>query len=323
MYISKILIDPELQVMFQIQCLESTKIKTTELFSKFRIETLAKGQATTLGNALRRTLLSNILGVAIIGVRISNIDHEFSTILGVKEDVIEVLLNLKQLVFKGYCEENSIARLSFQGPGIATASSINLNNGLSFVNPQQYICTVETRRSLELEFLIATGKGYSLSDGVSRAVHPGFLAVDAVFMPVRKVNFFVEVSKETKSADLESLIMEIQTDGSIAPIDALTEAATILKTLFSSFNPHNQPPIPFDAPEKVSFEHQTDINGTLIEELELSVRAYNCLKRANIHTLGDLTKYGKEELLEFKNFGRKSADEVCESLYARFNVNLT
>jgi len=309
--------------MFQIQCLESTKIKTTELFSKFRIETLAKGQAITLGNALRRTLLSDIPGVAIIGVRISDVNHEFSNIPGVKDDVIEILLNLKQLVFKGNCDENSVARLAFQGPGIVTAANIHLNEGLSFVNPQQYIATVEKNVSLELEFLLSTGKGYSLSDGFSRIIPPGFLTVDAVFMPVRNVNFFVEVSKETKNTDLESLILEIKTDGSTTPIKALTDAANILQTLFSYFNPNNPVPSPLISEEESYIEKQSDLDGTLIEELELSVRAYNCLKRANIHTLGDLLKYEKDELLEFKNFGKKSADEVCESLVKRFNVTLT
>jgi DNA-directed RNA polymerase subunit alpha len=142
-------------------------------------------------------------------------------------------------------------------------------------------------------------------------------------MPVRNVNFFVEVSKEIKSTDLESLILEIQTDGSITPINALTEAANILQTLFSSFNPHNPIPGPSVSEEESYIEKKSDINGTLIEELELSVRAYNCLKRANIHTLGDLLKYEKDELLEFKNFGRKSADEVCENLIKRFNITLT
>ena len=309
--------------MFQIQCLESTKIKTTELFSKFRIETLTKGQAITVGNALRRTLLSNIKGVAIIGVRISDVNHEFSTIPGVKDDVVEILLNLKQLVFQGICEENSVARLAFQGPGIVTASNIQLPDELSLVNPQQYIATVEKNLSLELEFLLCAANGYSLSDRFSKLIPPGFLAVDAVFMPVRKVNFFVEVSKEIKSTDLESLILEIQTDGSITPTNALTEAANILQTLFSSFNPHNPIPSPLISEEESYIEKKPDMNGTLIEELELSVRAYNCLKRANIHTLGDLLKYEKEELLEFKNFGRKSADEVCENLIKRFNITLT
>lgn len=309
--------------MLQIQCVKYTRIKTTEIFAGYRIETFSKGQATTVGNALRRTLLSNIPGVSIVGVRISNINHEFSTIPGVKEDVIEILLNLKQLVFKGDIEEISVARLTFQGPGMLTAAHIDLANGLSLVNPQQYIATVETNTSVEFEFLISPGTGYSLSDRTARTIPSGFLAVDAVFMPVRNVNFFVEVSNEAKSADRESLLLEIQTDGSITPIDALNKAAGTLQTLFSAFNPNNSlpgPPLDVDETEN---EQQTDVNGTLIEELELSVRAYNCLKRANIHTLGDLLKYGKDELLEFKNFGRKSADEVCESLLKRFNINLT
>jgi len=310
--------------MLQVQCLESTKVKTTEVFSKFRVAPLAKGQGITVGNTLRRTLLSSIPGIATRAVRILNINHEFSTIPGVREDVVEILLNIKQLVFKGTCENNTFARLTFHGPGILTAGELDLPSGVSLVNSQQYIATVETNETLELEFLLGTGTGYSLTNQETHAILPGFMAVDAVFMPVRKVNFFVESTNEINKAEIESLILEIQTDGSIEPMQALNQAAHILSKLFESFNPSIS-----DAKEIVAAsridphkEEKSDLDEILIEELELSVRAYNCLKRANIHTLGDLLQYEKDELLEFKNFGRKSADEVCESLTKRFNITL-
>jgi DNA-directed RNA polymerase subunit alpha len=309
--------------MFQVQCLKSTTNKATEFYSKYSIGPFLKGQSTTVGNALRRVLLSNLQGIAISGVRITGIDHEFSTIPHVKEDVVDILLNLKQIILKGNITEPTLARLNVKDAGIIVAGNLELPNNITLVDPRQYIASLTSKGNLEMEFLIARGQNYFTSGKLDYTIPERFLAVDAVFMPVTKVNFFVEVSKETKSTDLESLILEIQTDGSITPLIALTNAASILQTLFGSFNPNDPLTSPQVLEEESYIEKQPDINGTLIEELELSVRAYNCLKRANIHTLGDLLKYEKEELLEFKNFGRKSADEVCESLVKRFNVNLT
>lgn len=308
--------------MFHVECLDSTQTQTTELYSKFRLEPLAKGQGLTVGTALRRTLLSSLLGTSIIGVRIASINHEFSTVPGITEDVIEILLNLKQIVFKGYCAEVRVARLSFQGPGIITAGNIELENGLTVVNSKQYIATVETPTNIEMEFLLSTSKGYSLDSMRSIAIPRGFLAVDAVFMPARKVNFFVEVSHEPKIPDFESVILEIQTDGSITPTEALNDAALILQNCFGSIVTNDSPIASSITENNDSDETQTFINNTLIEELELSVRAYNCLKRADITTLSDLLKYKKKDLLELKNFGQKSANEVCEILDKRFNINL-
>jgi DNA-directed RNA polymerase subunit alpha len=308
--------------LLRVQCLESQNTKPTELFSKFRIEPFPKGQGTTIGNSLRRTLLATIPGISIVGVRISGVNHEFSTIPGVKEDILEILLNIKQLVFKGECNETIVARLNFQGPGIITANDIELSADVEFVSDKQFIATVETFTTVEMEFLITKGEGYSLSDNGSN-IPQGFLATDAVFMPVKKVNFFIEVSQDNMLPDQETLILEILTNGSITPVDALNTAANQLANIFSA--------IAIDDPgfnkqikqqETVYPTAQTDTNNTLIEELELSVRAYNCLKRANIHTLEDLLKYSQDDLLEFKNFGQKSAEEVCESLYKRFNLTL-
>lgn len=304
--------------MFQIQCLNSKVENTTSSLAKFCIEPLKKGQGVTIGNALRRVLLSDLSGIAIVGVRISNVSHEFSTIPDLKEDVIEILLNLKQIVLTGALKDPTIVRLNFQGPGIITAADIELTDNLTFVDPQQYIATVNIFTTIEIEFFIQQGQGYSLS-GTIDSVPPDFIPVDAVFMPVRKVNFFVETSKNKPSGE-EDLILEVQTDGSITPLQAIKEAAQILKDKFTSLSVQDSVAQTLIIEEPIVKDKQPNVKNTLIEELELSVRAYNCLKRANIHTIGELLNYSQEELLEFKNFGQKSASEVCENLKKRFNL---
>jgi DNA-directed RNA polymerase subunit alpha len=308
--------------MFKVQCLESSQKKTTELSAKFCIDPLAKGQGITVGNALRRTLLSSIPGVAILGVRISDVDHEFSVVPGVKEDALEILLNLKQIVFKGQLNKPVIARLNVQGPGLVNAQDITLPAGLEFVDEHQYIATITDSTSLTMEFLLEQGQNYKLSEKTSSNNPRGFLAMDAVFAPVKKVNFFVETSNASTALEKERLIIEIQTNGSLTPLVTLNFAAKTLKQMFSFVENPSVSPDVLLPDEKLVQGPQVDVNHVLIEELELSVRAYNCLKRAHIRTLGELLKYSKDNLLEFKNFGQKSADEVCENLRERFNLTL-
>ena len=309
--------------MFQVQCLNSTTNKATEFYSKYSIGPFLKGQSTTVGNALRRVLLSNLQGLAITGVRITGIDHEFSTIPNVKEDVVDILLNLKQIVIKGNITEPILARLNVKEPGIIVADNIELPDSISFVDPRQYIASLTAKGNLEMEFLIARGQNYFTSGKLDYTIPERFLAVDAVFMPVKKVNFFVETSRNSSSFELESLILEIWTNGSIMPDEALSTSAEILENTFgllkvtdtfATTSPTIETPV-----QEEKNEHLETI---FIEELELSVRAYNCLKRANVHTLSDLLKYSATDLLEFKNFGQKSADEVCENLKTRFDLNL-
>lgn len=311
--------------MFQIQCLETHSKSPTSLFGKFCIDSLQHGQGITVGNALRRTLLSSVSGTAITGARIAGVNHEFSTIPNVKEDVIEILLNIKQVVLKGATEEPIMARLDFCGPGIITVGDIKSNPGIKVIEPTQYIATVEAHANLEIDLLIESGYGYSLSEKKNKSSSiKDFLVVDAAFMPVRKVNFFIEAS-HVSGKKTENLIFEIETNGSITPIEATNQAIEILSKLFNSLNFKSENP---EIVAKSIIQTATptntklDLNNTQIEELELSVRAYNCLKRADIQTIGELITYSKEELLEFKNFGQKSADEVCESLTRRFNTNL-
>lgn len=311
--------------MSLLQCLESITKKPTEISSKFCLAPLAKGQGITIGNALRRTLLSTIPGIAIVGIRIADINHEFSTIPGVKEDVLEILLNLKQVVFKGVIDEPVNARLNFQGPGIVTTKNIETPANLEVVDPNQHIATMMTYGCLEIEFLIEMGQGYSLSEKNSSISLNDFLAVDAVFMPVQKVNFFVETSRTKSLTEVEKLLLEVTTDGSVTPTQAITTAADKLTKTFALLTNEEELPSIKTALKPVVKENNNkpDVYNKLIEELELSVRAYNCLKRANINTVGDLLSYGQEDLLGLKNFGQKSADEVYENLYKRFGLELT
>ena len=309
--------------MFQVQCLKSTTNKATEFYSKYSIGPFIKGQSTTIGNALRRVLLSNLPGLAITGVRISGIDHEFSTIPNVKEDVIDILLNLKQIILKGDITEPTLARLNTKESGIIVASEIELPNNITLVDPRQYIASLTKRGNLEMEFLIARGQNYFTSEKLDSKIPERFLSVDSVFMPVTKVNFFVETSQSHLSFELESLILEIWTNGSITPDEALTSSSEILENTFGLLkvtNAFTMPSATIDSP--VQEEKSEHLETIFIEELELSVRAYNCLKRANVHTLSDLLQYSAEDLLEFKNFGRKSADEVCERLKTGFDLDL-
>jgi len=308
--------------MFQVQSLESKTETAANLYSKFSIGPLVKGQGITIGNALRRVLLSNLQGVAIAGVRIAGVNHEFSTVSGVKEDIVEILLNLKQIIFKGDLEDSIVARLVCQGPGIVTAKNIELPNAINVIEEHQYILTMVSPISLEMEFIIEKGEGYLISEKTASLIPPGFLAIDSVFMPVKKVNFFVETSRSNVSAELESLILEIYTNGSLEPIDALSYAGELLEKIFSTLRMTNSLSRKSFVEKCIEDEKQQKLDNVMIEDLELSVRAYNCLKRANIHTLADLLKYSKEELLEFKNFGQKSADEVVERLKIRFNKTL-
>ena len=309
--------------MFQVQCLKSTTNKATEFYSKYSIGPFIKGQSTTIGNALRRVLLSNLPGLAITGVRISGIDHEFSTIPNVKEDVVDILLNLKQIILKGDITEPTLARLKVKESGIIVASEIELPSNITLVDPRQYIASLTKKGNLEMEILIVRGQDYFTSEKLDSKIPERFLAVDAVFMPVTKVNFFVETSRSSLSFELESLILEIWTNGSITPDEALTSSSEILENTFGLLKVINKLSTPSTSIDSTVQEEKTEHLETIfIEELELSVRAYNCLKRANVHTLSDLLQYSAEDLLEFKNFGRKSADEVCENLKTRFDLDL-
>jgi len=303
---------------FQVECVESNTENDQSQYSKFVLEPLERGQGTTVGNALRRVLLSNLEGSAVTAVRIAGVNHEFATIPGVREDVLDILLNMKQIVLKSYSSQPQVGRLLVHGPATVTAAQFDLPSEVELVNPDQYVATLSTGATLEMEFRAERGKGYRAVDrGRDEATALDFLHIDAVFMPVRKVNYSVEDARVGGSLEKDRLIMEVWTDGSLTPQEALSQAANILVDLF---NPLKD--ITFEPKGQDDFPDEDPISQIPIEELQLSVRAYNCLKRAQINSVADLLDYSQEDLLEIKNFGQKSAEEVIEALQQRLGITL-
>ncbi len=303
---------------FQIECVESKTHKNQSQYSKFVLEPLERGQGTTVGNALRRVLLSNLEGAAITAIRIAGVNHEFATIKGVREDVLEIMLNMKEIVLKSYTHQPQIGRLAAIGPATVTAAQFELPSEVEVVDPNQYIAILAEGARLEMEFRVEKGKGYrAVERGKDEATSLDFLQIDAIFMPVTKVNYSIEDAQIDGSIAKDRLLMEIWTNGSLKPEEALSQAAEIVVDLF---NPLKDLTL-LDQPEK----HQAEEDPTSqipIEELQLSVRAYNCLKRAQINSVADLLDYSQEDLLEIKNFGQKSAEEVIEALQKRLGITL-
>ena len=308
----------ELSLMahFQIECIES-KTEGTRQYGCFILDPLKPGQGITIGNSLRRTLLSDLKGTAIVAVRIAGVNHEFSTITGVREDVLEILLNLKEVAFKSYTNETQVGRLRVQGPAIVTAGLLDLPPDIEVVDRRQYIATICNNTIFEMEFRIEHGYGYQLVNNYTREKSIDFLQIDAVFMPVKKFNYTVQEKRTDSRLVQEKLILDIWTNGSLSPQQAISEGSKILTNLF-----HPLTNINFKAAQEAKSSQQDTVNQALIEELKLSVRAYNCLKRAQIHSISDLLDYSQEELLEIKNFGQKSAEEVIDALKSRLGINL-
>jgi DNA-directed RNA polymerase subunit alpha len=303
---------------FQIECVESKTLKNQSQYSKFVLEPLERGQGTTVGNALRRVLLSNLEGAAVTAVRIAGVNHEFATIDGVREDVLEILLNMKEIVLKSYTSQPQIGRVMITGPATVRAAQFDLPSEVEIVDPGQYIATLAEGARLEMEFRIEKGKGYRAVDrGRDDGASVDFLQIDAVFMPVNKVNYSVEDARIDGSLEKDRLVLEIWTNGSLTPQEALSQAANTLVELFNPLKDINLESIKDDYPDDEDPTSQIPI-----EELQLSVRAYNCLKRAQINSVADLLDYSQEDLLEIKNFGQKSAEEVIEALQRRLGITL-
>nr|YP_009511517.1 RNA polymerase subunit alpha [Gracilariopsis mclachlanii]AXI97394.1 RNA polymerase subunit alpha [Gracilariopsis mclachlanii] len=302
---------------FQIECIESKTESPRQQYGHFILEPLKKGQGTTVGNSLRRTILSDLQGAAIVAVRIAGINHEFSTITGVREDVLEILLNLKEVVLKSYSEKPQIGRIRIQGPAIITAGLFDLPPDIKIIDPQQYIATICNNTIFEMEFRIEKGSGYKVVEKGFDKKSIDFLQIDAVFMPAIKFNYIVEEKKVSPTITQEKLFLEVWTNGSLSPQEAISQGAHILTNLF-----HPLTNIDFKNIDNKEQEYEQEINQVLIEELQLSVRAYNCLKRAQINSISDLLDYSQGELLEIKNFGQKSAEEVIEALQNKLGISL-
>ncbi|NDJ19316.1 DNA-directed RNA polymerase subunit alpha [Myxacorys almedinensis] len=302
---------------FQVECVESSSENDQSQFSRFVLAPLDRGQGATVGNALRRVLLSNLEGAAVTSIRIAGVTHEFATVPGVREDVLDIMLNMKKLVFKTFSSQPHIGRLLAQGPATVTAEQFDVPSEVETVDPDQYIATLAAGATLEMEFRIEKGKGYRGVEKIRDETAMDFLQIDSVFMPVRKVNYSVEDAREGGSLEKDRLIMEIWTNGSMTPQEALSQAANILVDLF---NPLKD--ITFEPSDDESSSDDHPESQIPIEELQLSVRAYNCLKRAQINSVADLLDYSQEDLLEIKNFGAKSAEEVVEALQQRLGITL-
>ncbi len=283
----------------------------------FVIGPLDRGQATTLGTALRRVLMSGLEGAAVTAVRIAGVNHEYATVPGVREDVLDILLNCKELVLSSRSRDTEIGRLVVNGPAEVTASDLQFSSQVTVVDPDRSIATVADGHALELEVHIERGVGYRPVDRTSEdAAALDLLQIDAVFMPVRRVNYTVDETAVGEGGSArERLRLEIQTNGSITPDDAMAFAANQLISLFQPLATLSMAEEPGQEPEP-SAESQIPL-----EELNLSVRAYNCLKRAQVNSVSDLMGFSYEDLLEIKNFGAKSADEVIEAL-ERIGISL-
>jgi len=305
-----------------IKCFKSEKISSGACYSQFLINSFKPGQGITIGNQLRRVLLGDLGGVAISAVRIAGVTHEFSTIPGVREDILEILLNLKGIVLKSKTRDIQFGRLKVQGPTVVTADLIQLPTDIELVNPNHYIATVSTSNILEIEFKFEYGTGYRVAAQTFLDKADNYLQLDAIFMPVQKVDFKIENVYDTENNLSERLFLDIWTNGSILPSEAIELASQLIIDLFTllinnkNINTNNQIK---PKPELISIEPYTNI---AIEELQLSVRAYNCLKKAQINTVGDLLQYSPEKLQKLKNFGRKSADEVFSTLKNKLGIIL-
>jgi DNA-directed RNA polymerase subunit alpha len=287
----------------------------TDTYGKFACEPLERGFGTTLGNALRRVLLSSLRGAAITGVKIQDVHHEFSAIPGVLEDVTEILLNLKQVRLKFLSEGDKTLYLESKGEGMVKAGDIRTDGTVVILNPEQHIANLSPDGQLNMEFFARSDKGYipaEVNKEESQSI--GYIPLDAAFSPIRKVNYVVTQARVGQRTDYDKLTLEVWTDGSLSPESAVAYAAKILKdqlTLFINFE---------EEPEKIEEkpeEQPAILNENLyrgVNELELSVRAANCLRNANIRWIGELVQKSEQEMLKTKNFGRKSLNEIKEIL---------
>lgn len=294
--------------------------KATDFEGSFEFKPLEPGFGVTIGNALRRILLSSLEGYAITSIRVPGVDHEFTTIKGVVEDVVELVLNLKQVRFKAKFENADAEKIyvSVKGKDAFTAGDIEkFSSNFTILNPDLVICTMDTNVNFEIELTVEKGRGYVAADENKPAdAAIGVIPIDSVFTPIKNVKYTIENTRVEQKTDYEKLIIELKTDGSIHPEDALKEAAKILIQHFMLFSDES---ITLESkPKDIANEvdenilHMRKILKTPLSDLDLSVRAYNCLKAAEIKSLGDLVKYDIADLLKFRNFGKKSLTELEE-----------
>lgn len=356
---------------FQFECIELNQQTPTEHYGRFVFRSLGVGDGKTIGTVLRRVLLTNLPGLRIVGVKIAGVNNEFSTIPGVREDVLEILLNLKNIIFKGEKQESQFGKIKVQGPAIVTTSCIELTPDIKIVNPSHYIATISEKVCLEIDMKMDWGKGYTLAENRPIQDPKSYLEIDAVFMPVKNVIFNIETSFSETFGAQEQLILDLWTDGSITPSDAVSLASKTIIDWFSviknsesklskfetmgsekksnkknlskrdlsylywldysftymeeferlenSVNLKNSQ-AKFSKPQIMNLDLQKDVRSLSIEELNLSTRAHNALKSANINIIGEILKYSLKDLRGIKNLGQKSVQEVLESLETSYGI---
>ena len=302
--------------------INNIKIKVEDLsdnYGKFIIEPLEKGYGVTLGNSLRRTLLSSMWGAAATAIRIEGITHEFDTIPGVKEDVIEIILNIKELVVKMFADEPQILKLKAKGKKTVTAADITPNINVEILNPDLKIATLNSNAKLDMEIVVEKGMGYLLAEKNKKSDQSvDTIFIDSFFSPVTKVRYDVETASMSQFSNYDKLTLEIFTNKSILPDEALSKSANILIKYLKVFTKFSPEDVELEGEliskeEKEKSEKEKILNKT-IEELDFSVRSYNCLKKSNVNTLRDLVNYSPMEVIKIKNLGKKSLEEIKEKI---------
>ena len=288
--------------------------KEDPFYGRFVVEPLARGYGHTLGNALRRVLLSSLPGAAVTSIQIEGIQHEFSTIPGIKEDVTEIILNLKELTIRSFSSEPKVLELNVTGPKEVTAADIRVDSEVEIVNPDLHIATLGKDASLHMWLTIDRGSGYVSADKNKQTPSTiGTIPVDSIYTPMRKVNYTVENTRVGQITDYDKLILEIWTNGSLTPEEAVGTAAKLLTEQLTLFSRLTEQPVAKAEPDGEVGQSGKKMEMT-IEELDLSVRAFNCLKRAGINTVGELVQKDQEDMMKVRNLGKKSLEEVEQKL---------
>ena len=299
-----------------------TEEKTSEFSGSYVVEPLYRGYGNTIGNALRRVLLSSIPGTAIKGVRIDGVLNEFSTMEGVKEAVTDIILNVKEIIVKADEPGEKKMTLSIEGPRIVTAADIIPDAGIEVINPDHVICTVTTNRQVDMEFIVDTGEGFVVADEIDNTDWSvEYIPVDAIYTPIKKVSYAVEDTMVGRQTDFDKLTLNVVTDGSVEIRDAISYAVELLTFHLNPFLEigDRMDSLRDQEEEELNDEPVTavvvnNVAGTKIEELDLTVRSFNCLKKAGIEDVGQLSEMGLTELLKIKNLGRKSLDEILDKM---------
>ncbi len=287
---------------------------------KFVVEPLERGYGITLGNALRRVLMSALPGAAVVGIRIDGVSHEFSTVKGVKEDVADIILNLKGLNLKANYTDKTLKktlRIERSTPGVVTAHDIEIDPEIEILNPDLYICTMDEGAKLSVELTVGLGRGYVVAENLKDSTKPiGYIPIDAIFTPVKRASYSVESTRVGQSIDYDKLTLDVKTDGSLTAKDVLSLAAKAIEDHIRLFVNLSDVISGMDILVSREEDKQQKVLEMNIEDMDLSVRSYNCLKRAGIHTVEDLTKRSEDDMLKVRNLGRKSLDEVIGKLHS-------